>query len=217
MTTVAGDRLTPEGVDFGMLTVAFDGHVLRPRPWTTMQSHWAADIARVVPPGPILELCCGAGHIGLLAAVISGRRLVQVDSDPSACRLAQLNAERAGVHDQVDVRCDDIASALRSSERFPLIIADPPYVPSAEVATFPDDPPSAIDGGQTGLDMIVRCLDVMRSDLLEDGVGLLQARGPSQLATIGPLAHARTLTVHAARVAGPDRAVGLLRRQRGRS
>src|SRR5436305_11347307 len=169
MTTVAGARWANERVDFGVLEVAFDGHVLRPRPWTAMQSHWAADVARVASPGPILELCCGAGHIGLLAAVLSGRRLVQVDSDPSACRLARVNAERAGVHDRVDIRCDDIASALRSIEQFPLIIADPPYVPSAEVATFPDDPPSAIDGGQTGLDVIARCLDAMRGNLLEDG------------------------------------------------
>src|SRR5438270_3643949 len=107
MAAVAGARLTetPESVDFGVLEVVFNGSVLRPRPWTMMQANWAADVAGVVPAGPILELCSGAGHIGLLAAVLSGRRLVQIDADPSACRFARRNAGWAGLGKHVDVRC----------------------------------------------------------------------------------------------------------------
>ncbi|MBV8979794.1 MAG: methyltransferase domain-containing protein [Acidimicrobiia bacterium] len=176
-----------------------------------MQSNWAAELATSAPAGPILELCAGAGHIGLLAAVLSGRRLVQVDSSPAACEFARQNADAAGARDQVDIRCGDIEEAVRPDERFPLVIADPPYIPRAEVARFPDDPLTAIDGGQSGLDVVVACLDVAGRHVMDDGACLLQVRGPSQVAAVRPLAHARALVVDSVRVADDERAVALLR------
>jgi len=47
----------------------------------------------------------------------------------------------------VEVRCADLGSAVAEGERFPLVLADPPYVPSGEAGDFPDDPEVAIDGG----------------------------------------------------------------------
>ena len=58
---------TPQSVDFEGLRIEYDEHVLAPRPWTAAQSRWAAELIRVAPPGPVLEVCSGAGHIGLLA------------------------------------------------------------------------------------------------------------------------------------------------------
>jgi release factor glutamine methyltransferase len=213
VTALVNTTDTVAAVDFGVLEIAFDASVLRPRPWTTMQAEWAAELAREVPGGPILELCSGAGHIGLLAVVLSGRRVVQLDRDPSACQFAQLNAERAGVADQVDIRCGDITSTVRSSERFPLIIADPPYIPSGEVTRFPDDPLGAIDGGRDGLDLIRECLAVASGHLADGGACLLQVRGPSQVEALRSLAGPRSFVVHDARVADEERAVALLRRE----
>ena len=76
----------------GGLDIAYDGRVLRPRAWTAAQSEWAADLLAVAPDGPVLELCTGAGHIGLLAIHGSARRLVAVDADPIACDYAGANA-----------------------------------------------------------------------------------------------------------------------------
>jgi methylase of polypeptide subunit release factors len=45
---------------------------------------------------------------------------------------------------------DDV---LDDDERFSVIMADPPYVPSSGISRFPEDPPLAIDGGVTGLDL----------------------------------------------------------------
>jgi release factor glutamine methyltransferase len=202
-----------ESIDFGGLTIAFDGGVLRPRPWTATQAQWTAEVACDAPAGPILEVCAGAGHIGLLAAVLSDRPLVQVDSDPSACRFARANAERAGVGDRVDIRCDDITRALRSDERFPLIVADPPYIPSAEVGRFQEDPRVAIDGGQDGLRLIRGCLDVVKGHLSERGACLLQVRGRPQLAELEPLSESRSLVVRATWVVDEDRAVAFLGRE----
>ena len=148
---------TSRSVDFQGLRIEYDERVLTPRPWTAAQSMWAADLIAVAPPGPVLELCSGAGHIGLLAVTLAPRRLVCVDADPVACGYLRRNAGRAGI--RVDVREGRMDEALASDERFAVVIADPPWVPTAEVTRFPEDPVTAINGGADGLDLVRSCLD----------------------------------------------------------
>jgi release factor glutamine methyltransferase len=159
---------------FGTLAIAYDDRVLRPREWTAAQSEWAADLMVTAPGGPVLELCSGAGHIGLLAVAISGRRLVCVDSSPVACDFARANAVAAGLADRVEVREARLETALAPDEQFPVIIADPPWVPRAETSRFPEDPLSAIDGGPDGLDVARACLAVVAGHLAPGGSAVLQ-------------------------------------------
>ena len=157
---------------FGPIDVTYDDDVLEPRPWTIEQSRWAVELLDEVPGGPVLELCAGAGHIGLVVAVESGCELVQVDVHASACGHARANAERAGV--SADVRCGRLDAVLAPGERFPLVLADPPYVPSGEVDDLPEDPPGAIDGGDDGLDIARTCLAVAAGHLADGGRVVLQ-------------------------------------------
>jgi len=159
---------------FGDLTVAFDDRVLRPRPWTTAQSYWAADLLRDAPDGPVLELCAGVGHIGLLATVGTTRRLVLVDLNEAACDFAKANAQAARPTGSVDVRHGRLEEAVGREERFVGIIADPPWVPSDGTGRFPEDPLTAIDGGADGMDVAWRCIDVAGEHLTEQGWLLLQ-------------------------------------------
>lgn len=163
-----------EHVGFGPLSIAFDDRVLRPREWTVAQSTWAADIMRTAPGGPALELCAGAGHIGLLAAAMSGRSLVCVDSNPVACDFARLNAMDAGLADRVEVREGRLETALAEDERFAVVIADPPWVPRDQTSQFPEDPLLAIDGGGDGLDVARACLRVVADHLAPGGSAVLQ-------------------------------------------
>ncbi len=165
---------------FGPLTISFDDRVLTPRSWTLAQSRWAAELAQEAHPGPILELCAGAGHIGLAAAVLADRDLVQIEADPVAAEFARGNAERAGRSAWVDVRCVRLQDGVGDDERFPIILADPPYLPSADVERWPDDPVTAIDGGTDGLDLVRACLEVAARHLDDDGQLLLQIAGPRQ-------------------------------------
>jgi len=164
-------------VDFEGLRIEYDDRVLEPRPWTAAQSRWAADLMRTAPPGPVLELCSGAGHIGLLAVTLAPRDLVCVDADPTACAYLRRNAAAAGV--AVDVRAGRMDAVLDETEEFAVVIADPPWVPSDEVSTFPEDPVTAIDGGSDGLDLVRSCLDVMERHLMVGGSAVLQT-GPGQ-------------------------------------
>jgi methylase of polypeptide subunit release factors len=165
---------------FGPLVVDYDERVLTPRPWTLQQSEWAAELAAEGTSGPILELCAGAGHIGLTAAVLAGRDLVQVEADPVAARYAASNAARAGWTDRTEIRTRCLRSAVRPDERFELIIADPPYLRTGDVARWPDDPVTAIDGGADGLDLIRACLSVAAAHLQPAGQLLLQVAGLRQ-------------------------------------
>ncbi|HEX4219555.1 MAG TPA: methyltransferase, partial [Acidimicrobiales bacterium] len=172
----------PGHMVFGPLTLTFDATCLTPRPWTLEQSTWVAAVEDL-PDGPILELCAGVGQIGLVAAVLTGRRLVQVDSNPGACRWARVNADRAGLGDRVEIRRGDLGHAVGPGEQFAVIVADPPYVPSHEVGSF-DDPVEAIDGGDDGLDMAWRCMELAGEHLVAGGLLSLQLRGRAQAATL---------------------------------
>ncbi len=175
-------RPTPQRVPFGPVDIQFDDTVLVPRPWTLAQSTWGRQLLEVAPGGPVLELCSGAGHIGLATVHGTGRTLVQVDQDAHACDLARLNAAEAGVDS--DVRCGDLTEVVGEGEQFVLVVADPPWVTTQDVPVFPADPVWAIDGGEDGLDIARRCVAVAAAHLAGDGLVLLQLGSAEQVASL---------------------------------
>ncbi|MBA4609647.1 class I SAM-dependent methyltransferase [Aeromicrobium sp. Marseille-Q0843] len=182
---------------FGGRPIGHDERVLTPRPWTEAQSLWARELLDAVPLGPVLEVCAGAGHIGLLAVADTGRHLVQVDADLHACVWASRNARVWGVDS--DIRHGAMAEALMPDERFALIIADPPYLPSDGVGEFPEDPLTAIDGGSDGLDLARECLTVIGRHLIRGGAALLQLRDEAQGRDLAADAAACGLTIDESR------------------
>jgi HemK-like putative methylase len=166
---------------FGSLTIGYDDRVLEPRPWVLLQSQWAQDLLAEAGPGPVLELCTGAGHIGLMALVGNDRRLVAVDANPDACRWARDNAAANGLGERVEVRQGRLEEAVGADERFVLVVADPPWVPRAEVGRFPEDPVLAIDGGDDGLDVARACLAAAAAALEPGGSLLLQLGTDAQV------------------------------------
>ena len=179
----AGRKLARE-LDFNGIKIAYDDRIIEPRPWTAAQSIWARELLADLPQGPALEICSGAGHIGLLAVQGLDRPLKQVDIDPVACEYAAHNAERAGMSNQVCIHCGAMDEVLDPAERFALIIADPPYLPTASVEMFPEDPQLAIDGGTDGFDLIKVCLDVIARHLSKRGAAVLQIANLAQSAVV---------------------------------
>ncbi len=204
MTTTECRRTT-----FGGLTIDYDDTVLEPRDWTLLQSDWAVELMGRVPAGPVLELCCGAGHIGLEAVRRGSRRLVQVDVCATACDFALRNAESAGLADRVEVRCTDLTALTAAGgtpERYPLVLADPPYLPSDRISTYPTDPELAVDGGSDGLALLRRCIEVIDAVLLDGGTALVQVAGIAQAMDLAPLLGDR-LGIAEIREHDPQRAV----------
>jgi len=178
---------------FGGREISYDETVLTPRPWTQEQSWWARELLDTAPAGRVLEVCAGAGHIGLLAVVDTDRELVQVDADPSACTWALRNARTWGVDSEI--RLGSMLDVLEPDERFALIIADPPYLPTDGVGQYPEDPVTAIDGGADGLDLARMCLDVVSRHLGREGVALMQLRDLDQAEQLRADAAARGLAI----------------------
>ncbi|QIX27111.1 methyltransferase [Nocardioides sp. JQ2195] len=176
---------TTRQLTFGDVAIVYDNRVLAPRPWTAAQSAWATEAADEVPSGPILELCAGVGHIGLLAMKSTGRRGVLVDIDPVACEFGRGNAAVAGLSELVEVRQRPVVDCLDSGERFPLVIADPPWVPSQHVGRFPEDPELAIDGGTDGLTLARACVSTIDQCLHPDGAAVVQLGTVAQADDLG--------------------------------
>jgi release factor glutamine methyltransferase len=165
---------------FGPLEITYDERVLEPRAWTLLQSRWATELDPGLPDGPMLELCAGAGQIGLAAIAETRRRLVQVDLNPVACEFAELNARAVGLEERVETRCGDMAEAVGDDEQFAVVLADPPYVPTDEVADHPSDPVLAVDGGPDGLHLLRTCLAIIERVLAPQGAALVQVLGDEQ-------------------------------------
>ena len=185
---------TPPGagvVDYAGLAIAYDARVLEPRPWTSMQSRWAAELLAEHAGSrhddgavPLLELCCGAGHIGLLAATLASCRWVAVDVDATACAYTASNADAAGAGERVDVRHARLEEALGDDERFAVVVADPPWVRRDRIGDFPEDPVLAIDGGADGLDVARAIIAVCADHVVRGGSVLLQLGHASQVESL---------------------------------
>ncbi|MET3961501.1 methylase of polypeptide subunit release factors [Marmoricola sp. OAE513] len=198
-TVVVTARRGVRIVQFGPLRISYDQRVLEPRPWTALQSRWANQLIGTAAPGPVLELCSGAGQIGLLAVHGTDRRLVAVDANPVASAFHRINARAAGLEDQVEVRTSYLTDACAEDELFPMILADPPWVLRSQVDRFPDDPVRAIDGGEDGLDVARQCIDVINRHLDDDGVALVQVGdGPQVQQLADALPYGLVATEHRA-------------------
>jgi methylase of polypeptide subunit release factors len=196
----------------GGLAVEYDASVLEPRAWTEAQARWAAELSPGLPDGPLLELCSGVGHIGLLAAALTGRDSVLVDASPTAVAFARRNARQvAGAGLRVEVRHGPMTEVLRNGERFPLVLADPPYLRSVDITRYPDDPPSAVDGGEDGLALVRSCLAVASRHLTSDGALVLQLRDADQATAVGATARDHGLTIAETRLVGDQGALVLVR------
>jgi hypothetical protein len=124
---------------------------------------------------------------------------VQIDRDPVAAAYARRNAAAAGV--EADVRCGAIGDMLDPDEQFVVVIADPPWLRTDQLAEFPEDPRGAVDGGRDGFELIMASLEVGLAHLAPSGHLLLQVGDTEQMATV---------TEHVSRLA-PHRTVSGVR------
>jgi release factor glutamine methyltransferase len=215
--TTLGEEASTRTVDFGPLAITFDGAVLEPRPWTMLQAGWAAELLGRWDreQRTLLELCCGAGQIGLAAsALLGGVRLVLVDASPDAVAWSRYNAAVSGFGSQTQVVAGDLRT-LELGTQFDVVIADPPYL-AADDERDPRDPVSAVDGGPDGLALARPAVAAAARHVRPHGDVLLQARGEAQVAKIEPHASACGLVLVECRSVDDERAVARFRKEERR-
>jgi release factor glutamine methyltransferase len=129
-------------------------------------------------PVRVLDMCCGSGAIGLAVAVGSGGiELHAADDSPVAVGCARDNLARVnGRVYQGDLFAALPRTALHSLD---LIVANAPYVPTAEIQRLPAEarlyePFSTLDGGPDGTSVQKRILESAAEWLRDPGVVLIE-------------------------------------------
>ena len=152
-----------------------------------------------------LDFGTGTGCIAIaLAAKCPNANIAALDISTDALALAKANAARNQVAERIEFLLGDGFAALQSEGRVPrvpdsnseikigdswnsslrkwgfdLIVSNPPYIPSAEIATLdPEvrdfDPRLALDGGTDGLDFYRRLAAEAKPFLKPDGKIMLE-------------------------------------------
>ncbi len=135
-------------------------------------------------PEAILDLCCGCGCLGLVAAnAFAGAEVDLVDIDASALAAARRNlAARPHLTERIRIVQGDLFANLGGC-RYDLVICNPPYVASAELARVPPEfrhePRLGLDGGDDGLTVWRRILADLAGHLRPNAVLLGETGGAS--------------------------------------
>jgi release factor glutamine methyltransferase len=181
-------------VAFCGLRVLLDPGVFVPRQRTALLVEQAVALGGRV----VVDLCCGAGAVGLaVAAGLPDVELVAADVDPAAVACARRNGVDAVLGDLFD----PLPPRLRG--RVDLLCVNAPYVPTDAIADMPPEardhePAVALDGGPDGLDLHRRVAAGAHPWLAPGGSLLLetsrrQAAGTADAVTAGGL-RARVVT-----------------------
>ncbi len=157
--------------------------VLSPRPDTETLLEEALDCIKADGAATVLELGVGSGCIitSLLAETPSLQG-TGVDISAPALRVARQNADMLGVMPRLkllNASWFDADFLSLFSQRFDIIVSNPPYIPSAEIPSLEEDvknydPLPALDGGSDGLDSYRRIAELAPRLLTEQGRILLE-------------------------------------------
>jgi release factor glutamine methyltransferase len=155
-------RADGEPLEYVLGATTFAGHriivtpdVLIPRPETEILLEQA--IKRIDPTGaPVLDVGTGSGILALaLAKKFPGLEIFAIDLSAAALAVAKKNAEGAG---KIIFLESDLMENPALPERFQMIVANLPYIPTGQIDTLPrevrHEPRRALDGGADGLDLI---------------------------------------------------------------
>lgn len=130
-------------------------------------------------PVRVLEVGTGTGCIALsIASERSGTHVTATDLSERAVELASRNREALGLEGAVDIVRTDLAEGVDPElmGSFSVLVSNPPYIPTAvlreevpaEVADY--EPELALDGGDDGLDVFRRLLDLAPHALVSGGM-----------------------------------------------
>ena len=154
--------------------------VFIPRPETEVLVERIIELVnkKIAKPVYILELCTGSGNISVaLTKNLQYCKIMSSDISTEALDIARENAKMYSLEQKIEFSQGDLFSAIPDikdpKDRFDIIIANPPYVTHQELKDLPKDvknePVSALDGGNDGLDFYKRIITDCKDYLKEGG------------------------------------------------
>ncbi|MDR0347789.1 MAG: peptide chain release factor N(5)-glutamine methyltransferase [Coriobacteriales bacterium] len=146
------------------------------------RSSQAAQVAQMVCPARVLDLCTGTGCIALsLLYECPDTQVVATDIDSVAIESIRENARELGFDEgeRLKILHDDLACSLLADEAnrqtFDVVVSNPPYIPTSELEKLPNEvanyePRRALDGGTDGLEVFRRIVEQARVLLAPHGL-----------------------------------------------
>jgi len=165
-------------VDFAGLSFKVGPGCFIPRPETELLVEEAIAILRKKSkPQKILDIGTGCGAVCLaLVQKVPLTSAVATEVSPAALKLARQNRKAFRLTDRIRFYLTDLFPPV--SERYDLIVSNPPYVPTSEIDRLSpevqQEPHLALDGGPDGLRVIRRILTSAAEYLKPDGWVLLE-------------------------------------------
>lgn len=166
--------------EFYGLQFRVDKRVLVPRPDTeTLVDVALARSTHVSMCMRQLDLCTGSGCVAIaMAKQRPTAQVVATDVSADALTVARDNALRLGAYN-VAFAQGDLFEPVANARRFDVITANPPYIPSGDIAgLMPDvrehEPKLALDGGDDGLVLVRRIVEAAPNHLEPGGLLALE-------------------------------------------
>ncbi|MDD5299965.1 MAG: 50S ribosomal protein L3 N(5)-glutamine methyltransferase [Gallionella sp.] len=124
--------------------------------------------------GSVLDLCTGSGCLAILAAhAFPNASVDAVDLSSDALSVAERNVADYNLQERVRLIESDLFAKL-GSQKYDIIISNPPYVDAASVAALPQEylhePKLALGSGDDGLDAARLILKQAAQHLTDNGV-----------------------------------------------
>ncbi len=164
------------------LELKVNRHVLVPRPETEVLAEQAGRFLAAQPGSALTVLDFGTGS-GCLAIALAVRcpqaRFEALDVSAEALDVARANAAAHHVGERIRFCLGDGLAALEPGAEYDLVVANPPYIPTAEIASLmPEvrdhDPRAALDGGPDGLEFYRRLAATAQGRLRTGGRMMLE-------------------------------------------
>lgn len=168
--------------EFYGLRMKVNENCLIPRPDTELVAERAITELKKMPQKAefrCVDLCTGSGCIA--AAVMShvkNARFILVDISKDALDIAKENMELNGLLTRTTLVEADVMSEIFHSEKFDLVTANPPYIPSEVMQTLEPElehePRIALTDERDGLSFYRAIIKLYKYALTEDGVIVLE-------------------------------------------
>jgi len=166
--------------EFYGISLRVDARVLIPRPDSELLVEVALKRTRERSMrGDALDLCTGSGCVAIaFARQRPTWDVTASDISPDALALAQANAHRTGAVRNLRLVAGSLFAPI-AEQRFDLITANPPYIPSADIEGLDADvrdfePRLALDGGPDGLHITRRLVSEAMAYLSPGGLLALE-------------------------------------------
>ena len=174
--------------EFWSLPFRVTGDVLTPRPETEILVEAAlSKVAEAESAVRILDVGTGSGAIALsLASELPHAEITATDLSVPALQIATENADHLHTRERIRFLAGDLFEPV-ASERFDLVVSNPPYVARDDAASLPPElshePEMALFAGADGLE-VIRRLVAEAGDHLSPGGWLLFELSPEQIETV---------------------------------